>query len=69
MTEREGISPEQLRVLAERVGLSLAPKELELLKPMFDHYATQVRLLREAELELGDPAVAFSASWEPQAEA
>ena len=38
MAESEGISLDNLRVLAERVHMHLSTAELEHLKPMFDFY-------------------------------
>ncbi len=59
MAESEGISLDQLRVLAQRAGLSLTPEELTALKPMFDHYARQIQVLYEIQLEAEDLAVRY----------
>jgi hypothetical protein len=67
MTAAEGITVEQLRGLAERAGLSMKTEELSALKPMFDHYAKQVKLLFEIDLEAEDMAVVYSPNWDPQA--
>jgi hypothetical protein len=66
MAEGEGISVEQLRGLAERAGLALKHEELTALKPMFDHYAQQIRVLFEIELDAEDLAVTYSPNWDPQ---
>jgi hypothetical protein len=66
MAESEGISVEQLRVLAERAGLSLQHDELTALKPMFDHYAKQISVLFEVELDAEDLAVMYTPNWDPQ---
>jgi hypothetical protein len=66
MAETEGISIDQLRGLAERSGLTLKHEELTALKPMYDHYATQIRVLFEIELEAEDLAVVYSPNWDPQ---
>jgi hypothetical protein len=66
MTESTGISLDHLRVLAERAGLTLATEELASLKPMFDHYAQQVRALYEVELDAEDLAVVYNPNWDPQ---
>jgi hypothetical protein len=66
MAESEGISVEQLRVLAERAGLGLTAEELTSLKPMFDHYAKQIKVLSEVELDAEDLAVTYSPNWDPQ---
>jgi hypothetical protein len=59
MAESEGISLDQLRILAQRAGLSLTTEELTSLKPMFDHYAKQIQILDEVELDAEDLAVMF----------
>jgi hypothetical protein len=59
MAESEGISLDQLRVLAQRADLSLTMEELTSLKPMFDHYAKQIRVLYEVELDAEDLAVTY----------
>jgi hypothetical protein len=66
MAESEGISVDQLRVLAERAGLALKSEELTALKPMFDHYAKQIQVLYEVELDADDLAVTYSPNWDPQ---
>jgi hypothetical protein len=66
MVEPENISVEQLRVLTERAGLALKEEELTALKPMFDHYAKQIKVLFEVELEAEDLAVMYSPNWDPQ---
>ena len=59
MAESEGISLDQLRALAQRAGLSLTTEELSSLKPMFDHYAKQIEVLYEIELDAEDLAVTY----------
>jgi len=66
MAESEGIPIEHLRVLTERAGLGLTTEELTALKPMFDHYAKQIKVLYEVELEAEDLAVTYSPNWAPQ---
>jgi hypothetical protein len=66
MAASEGISIDQLRALSERSGLALKPEELTALKPMFDHYAKQIRVLFDIELDAEDLAVTYSPSWDPQ---
>jgi hypothetical protein len=66
MAETEGISIDQLRALAERAGLALQHEELTALKPMFEHYAKQIKVLFEIELDTEDLAVTYSPSWDPQ---
>ncbi len=66
MAESEGISIEQLRGLAERAGLALQPEELTALKPMFDHYAQQIKVLFEVDLDAEDLAVMYTPNWDPQ---
>jgi hypothetical protein len=66
MAASEGISIDQLRGLAERAGLALKDEELTALKPMFDHYAKQIKVLFEVELDTEDLAVMYSPNWDPQ---
>jgi hypothetical protein len=66
MAESEGISLDQLRVLAERAGLGMRDEELSALKPMFDHYAKQLKMLYDVELDAEDLAVTYSPNWDPQ---
>jgi hypothetical protein len=66
MAESEGISLDQLRVLADRAGLGMTNEELASLKPMFDHYAKQLKMLYDVELDAEDLAVTYSPNWDPQ---
>jgi hypothetical protein len=66
MSATEGIALEQLRLLAERVGLHLSQTEVEGLKPMYDHYAKDVQALHELDLGMEDLAVVFPANWGTQ---
>jgi len=66
MAESEGLSVEQFGTLAERAGLTMTIEELTALKPMFDYYAKQIKLLFEIELDAEDLAVVYSPNWDPQ---
>ena len=66
MAESTGIALDNLRVLAEQVGMRLTTAELEHLKPMFDFYAEQIRRLHDVDLAAEDLAVVFSPNWDPQ---
>jgi hypothetical protein len=66
MADSEGIALDHLQVLAERVGLRLSPAELEHLKPMFDFYVVQIRVLHDLDLAAEDLAVVYSPNWDPQ---
>jgi hypothetical protein len=66
MADAEGIALDNLRVLAERVRLDLTPDELEHLKPMFDFYAAQIRVLHDLDLAAEDLAVVYSPNWDSQ---
>ena len=66
MAETEGISVEQFETLAQRAGLNMKTEELTALKPMFDYYAKQIKLLFEIELDAEDMAVVYSPNWDPQ---
>jgi hypothetical protein len=66
MADSEGIALDHLRVLAEQVRLRLTPDELEHLKPMFDFYTAQIRVLHDLDLAAEDLAVVYSPNWDPQ---
>jgi hypothetical protein len=66
MAASEGISLDHFRALAERAGFALTPEELTTLKPMFDYYAQQIKVLFEVDLEAEDLAVMYSPNWDPQ---
>lgn len=66
MAEAEGISLDNLRVLTERVGLSLTGTELEQLKSMYDFYRQDVQSLHDIDLDMGDLAVVFPPQWDPE---
>lgn len=66
-TAPEGISLEDLRVLAERADFTMTSEELASLKPMYDHFASQTRPIYDVPLEMEDVAVTFSPNWDPQA--
>ena len=66
MADSEGISLDNLRVLAEQVGMRLSPAELEHLKPMFDFYTAQIRVLHDVDLAAEDLAVVYSPNWDSQ---
>jgi hypothetical protein len=66
MAEAEGISLDNLRVLAEQVGLSLTGTELEQLKSMYDFYRQDVQSLHDIDLDMGDLAVVFPPQWDPE---
>ena len=63
VTEPQGTPLERMHALSELAGFNLSTRELEALKPMWDHYANLIRLLHEAEVDEEDLAVSFSADW------
>ena len=63
MADAEGISIDALRVLADRAGLGLTARELEELKPMYDHFARQTAVLSTLDLDAEDLAVQFTPEW------
>ena len=60
MVEYEDISLKDFQVLVERSGMRLTTSELEVLKPMYDHYARQLPRLHNKNFDRQDLAVAFS---------
>jgi hypothetical protein len=59
------ISVDDFRVLVTRAGLSLSDEQIEVLRPLYDHYAGLTATIRGLELGAEDLAVAFSLSPEP----
>ena len=64
MGESDSISMDAFRVLTDRAGLGLTMKELESLKPMYDHFARQTAALGELELGAEDMALRFPPDWD-----
>ena len=60
MIEAESVSTDDLEALARRSGLELTPEEIESLRPMYEHYASQVAEMHELDLDDGDLAVMFT---------
>ena len=60
MIEAESASMDDLEALARRAGLVLTPEEIENLRPMYEHYASQVTEMHELDLDDGDLAVMFT---------
>ena len=61
----DSISPEDFRALTKRADLDLTDDELELLKPMYDHYLESIAGMNALDLDAEDLAVAFSPGWAP----
>ena len=51
---------DDLAALARRSGLELTPEEIESLRPMYEHYASQVAEMHELDLDDADLAVMFT---------
>ncbi|MBM3227007.1 MAG: hypothetical protein FJZ47_24840 [Candidatus Tectomicrobia bacterium] len=66
MAASEGITLEHLQALAAQVGMQLTTAELEHLKPMYDLYAAQLRVIHDLDLAAEDLAVVYSPTWDPQ---
>ena len=63
-TAKEGaVSAEDFKLLTEQAGLSLSPKELEELKPLYELYLQHVRLLKTMDLGSEEIAMAFHPDW------
>ena len=61
MIEAESVSMDDLEAaLARRAGLELSPQEIEDLRPMYEHYASQVAQMHDLDLDDGDLAVMFT---------
>lgn len=64
MADHTGISLDTLQGLAEQVGMHLSPAELADLKPMFDFYAEQIRVIHDLDLAAEDLAVVYNPTWD-----
>ncbi len=60
MSEAERVSTEEIGALLARAGLDLSPQEIESIRPVYDHYASQAAKMQELDLDDGDLAVIFS---------
>jgi len=67
MAEPKEISMDHFSALIARAGLDLSAQEMESLKPMYDHYASQTAKLHEIYLAAEDLAVVFSPQQQPPA--
>ena len=60
----EEISLEEFRRLTDHAGLGLSQEELDELKPQYDLYMRQSRLIHEIDLKAEEIAVIFRPDWE-----
>ena len=51
---------DDLAALAKSSGLELTPEEIEGLRPMYEHFASQAAKMHELDLDDGDLAVMFA---------
>jgi hypothetical protein len=61
MAGPDAISIEDFRALVARSVLTLSDEQMEVLRPLYDHYAGLTALLHGLELGAEDLAVTFSA--------
>jgi hypothetical protein len=59
MVGEDGISMDDFRVLAKRSGLVVSDEQLEVLRPVYDHYAKLTATLYDLDLGAEDLAVTF----------
>lgn len=62
-SQAERVSLEELRRLAEQAGLNLSTEELEHLRPLYDLYAIQTRLVHSVDLKSEESGVIFRPDW------
>ena len=63
-SESEEIGLEEFKRLADHVGLGMSEDELEQLKPLYDLFMRQARLIHSVDLEAEEMAVTFRPDWE-----
>ena len=63
--ESKSLSLDEFKLLTERAGLNLTPEDLERLKPQFQQYLEQLKVLHDLDLESEEPVVTFYAQWRP----
>ena len=59
----EGISLEELSMLAQRSGVSLTHEELEQMKPIHDLYSEMIDLIHSVDLGDEESGVCFKPDW------
>lgn len=59
MAEADGISVADFRVVLARSGLHISDAQMELLRPIYDHYAKLTATLYDLDLGAEDLAVGF----------
>ena len=64
MSESEEIGMEEFKRLADHAGLGMSEDELEQLKPLYDLYMRQARLIHSVDLKAEEMAVTFRPDWE-----
>ena len=57
------ISLDELRMIAQRSGVSLTQEELEQMKPMHDLYSEMIDLIHSVDLEDEESGVCFKPDW------
>ena len=60
MAGPDAISGENFRALVARSGLTLSDEQMEVLRPLYDHYASLTAILHGLALGAEDLAVTFS---------
>lgn len=62
--EPDAITIEQFKIISQRAGLDFTQAEMQHLLPLYQGFAEQLRMLHDADLPLGLPAVTFDARWD-----
>ena len=58
------ITLKEFKQLADHVGLGMSQEELEQLKPLYELYAQQARLIHSVDLKAEEIGVTFRPDWE-----
>lgn len=60
----EELSLQECKQLADHAGLGMSQEELEQLKPLYELYARQARLIHSVDLKAEEMGVMFRPDWE-----
>ena len=61
--ESDGLTLDEFRLLTEQAGLGMSPEELGELKPLYELYLQQVKLLHSVDWKAEEIGVAFHPDW------
>lgn len=66
MPDPKSVSNEEFKVLTSNAGMNLSDDEIEHLKPIYEHFATNAATLHEVELDDADLALSYTPNWDAE---